>query len=64
VGAGKGREPRGGGAGRGHGHGWDGFESATHRAKGSAGMLEHVCPIERDNVILYGQYILDRKLIR
>jgi TnpA family transposase len=28
------------------------------------GMLEHVSPIEWDNVILYGQYILDRKLIR
>jgi len=23
--------------------------------------LEHVSPIERDNVVLYGQYILDRK---
>jgi TnpA family transposase/predicted transcriptional regulator len=28
------------------------------------GMLEHVSPIEWDNVILYGQYILDRDLIR
>jgi hypothetical protein len=28
------------------------------------GMLEHVSPIEWDNVILYGQYILNRKLIR
>jgi hypothetical protein len=28
------------------------------------GMLEHVSPIESDNVILYGQYILDRGLIR
>ncbi|HMB05887.1 MAG TPA: Tn3 family transposase [Isosphaeraceae bacterium] len=28
------------------------------------GMLEHVSPIEWDNVILYGQYILDRHLIR
>jgi TnpA family transposase len=27
-------------------------------------LLEHVSPIERDNVVLYGQYILDRKLIR
>jgi TnpA family transposase len=24
-------------------------------------LLEHVSPIERDNVVLYGQYILDRK---
>ena len=28
------------------------------------GLLEHVSPIEWDNVILYGQYILDRGLIR
>lgn len=28
------------------------------------GLLEHVSPIEWDNVILYGQYILDRALIR
>jgi hypothetical protein len=27
-------------------------------------LLEHVSPIEWDNVILYGQYILDRKLVR
>ena len=27
-------------------------------------LLEHVSPIEWDNVVLYGQYILDRKLIR
>jgi hypothetical protein len=27
-------------------------------------MLEHVSPIEWDNVILYGQYNLDRGLIR
>ncbi len=33
-------------------------------AKIDVGMLEHVSPIEWDNVILYGQYILDRKLIR
>jgi hypothetical protein len=26
--------------------------------------LEHVNPIEWDNVVLYGQYILDRKLVR
>ena len=24
-------------------------------------LLEHVSPIERDKVVLYGQYILDRK---
>jgi hypothetical protein len=24
-------------------------------------LLEHVSPIERANVVLYGQYILDRK---
>ena len=27
-------------------------------------LLEHVSPIESDNVVLYGQYILDRKLVR
>jgi len=27
-------------------------------------VLEHVSPIEWDNVVLYGQYILDRKLVR
>jgi TnpA family transposase len=27
-------------------------------------LLEHVSPIEWDNVILYGQYVLDRGLIR
>jgi putative ubiquitin-RnfH superfamily antitoxin RatB of RatAB toxin-antitoxin module len=27
-------------------------------------LLEHVSPIEWDNVVLYGQYILDPKLVR
>ena len=27
-------------------------------------LLDHVSPIELDNVVLYGQYILDRKLVR
>ena len=27
-------------------------------------MLEHVSPIEWDNIVMYGQYILDRKLVR
>jgi hypothetical protein len=27
-------------------------------------MLEHVSPIEWDNVILYGQYVLDRDQVR
>ena len=27
-------------------------------------VLEHVSPIEWNNVVLYGQYILDRKLVR
>jgi len=27
-------------------------------------LLDHVSPIEWDNVVLYGQYILDRKLVR
>jgi hypothetical protein len=27
-------------------------------------VLEHVSPIEWYNVVLYGQYILDRKLVR
>ena len=26
-------------------------------------LLEHVSPIEWDNVILYGQYIVDRSLV-
>jgi hypothetical protein len=26
-------------------------------------LLKHVSPIEWDNVVLYGQYILDRKLV-
>jgi len=27
-------------------------------------MLEHISPIEWDNVLLYGEYVIDRKLIR
>ena len=27
-------------------------------------LLEHVSPIEWDNVVLYGQYVLNRKLIK
>ncbi len=27
-------------------------------------LLEHVSPIEWDNVVLYSQYILDRQLVR
>jgi hypothetical protein len=27
-------------------------------------LLEHISPIEWDDVVLYGQYILKRKLIR
>ncbi len=27
-------------------------------------LLEHVSPIEWDNVVLYGQYILDREIVR
>ena len=27
-------------------------------------LLEHVSPIEWANIVLYGQYILDRKLVR
>jgi len=33
-------------------------------AKIDVTMLEHVSPIEWDNVILYGQYILDRSQVR
>jgi hypothetical protein len=29
-----------------------------------AALLEHVSPIEWDNVILYGQYVLDRAQVR
>ena len=28
------------------------------------GLLQHVSPIEWDNVILYGQYVLDRARVR
>jgi len=27
-------------------------------------LLEHVSPIEWDNIVLYGRYIFDRKLVR
>ena len=27
-------------------------------------LLEHISPIEWDNVILYGEYIVDRNLVR
>ena len=27
-------------------------------------LLEHISPIEWDNVLLYGEYVIDRKLIR
>jgi hypothetical protein len=27
-------------------------------------LLEHVSTVERDNVVLYGQYMFDRKLVR
>ena len=27
-------------------------------------LLEHVSPIEWDNVLLYGEYVIDRSLIR
>jgi hypothetical protein len=27
-------------------------------------LLEHVSPIEWDNVVLYGQYVLDRERVR
>ena len=27
-------------------------------------LLEHVSPIGWDNIVLYGKYILDRKLVR
>jgi hypothetical protein len=27
-------------------------------------LLDHVSPIEWDNVLLYGQYVIDRSLIR
>ena len=30
----------------------------------AATLLQHVSPIEWDNVILYGQYVLDRALVR
>ena len=28
------------------------------------GLLKHISPIEWENVILYGQYVIDRRLIR
>ena len=27
-------------------------------------LLEHVSPIEWDNIVLYGEYVVDRNLIR
>jgi hypothetical protein len=39
-------------------------EAGPEDAALDVGMLEHISPIEWDNVILYGQYILDRSLIR
>ena len=30
----------------------------------NATLLQHVSPIEWDNVILYGQYVLDRARVR
>ncbi len=29
-----------------------------------ASLLEHISPIEWENVVLYGQYIIDRNLVR
>ena len=29
-----------------------------------ATLIQHISPIEWDNVILYGQYVLDRALVR
>jgi len=29
-----------------------------------ASLLEHVSPIEWDNVVLYGEYLIDRRWIR
>ena len=29
-----------------------------------ATLMQHISPIEWDNVILYGQYVLDRTLVR
>ena len=37
---------------------------AVTKEGSDATLLQHVSPIEWDNVILYGQYVLDRALVR
>lgn len=39
-------------------------ENDPEKAGIDVGMLEHISPIEWENVILYGQYVIDRRLIR
>ena len=44
------------------------LEDATRRAEAASNargaFLAHISPIEWDNVILYGQYVIDPRLIR
>lgn len=39
-------------------------EGAPESARIDISLLEHVSPIEWDNVILYGEYVLNRELIQ
>ena len=36
----------------------------SHRKASTPPWIQHISPIEWDNVILYGQYVLDRALVR
>ena len=38
--------------------------AAPETAELNVAMLRHVSPIEWDNVVLYGQYVLNRRLAR
>ncbi len=39
-------------------------ESAPNKDGIDISLLEHVSPIEWENVVLYGEYFIDRNLIR
>ena len=43
----------------------DGASGGCHQGRpGRKPCSQHVSPIEWDNIVLYGQYVLDRALIR
>ena len=39
-------------------------QTVRSEAVAEEGIVQHVSPIEWDNVILYGQYVLDRARVR